>query len=70
MGLPVDELESATPQAAYPDASEFTLTLRVGSTSHSLTVYDVDSLEDERYRNAIRAILALEREQMATPAEG
>jgi hypothetical protein len=34
-----------------------------------LTVYDVDSLDDERYRNAIRAILALERDQMAKPSE-
>ena len=70
MALPIDELESATPKAAFPDSSEFTLTLRVGSTFHKLTVYDVDSLDDERHRNAIRAILALEREQMAQLSEG
>jgi len=70
MALPIDELESATPKAAFPDSAEFTLTLRVGETSHSLTVYDVDSLEDERYRSAIRSILALESETMAAPAQG
>jgi hypothetical protein len=69
LALPVDELESATPKAAYPDSSEFTLTLRVGSTSHRLTVYDVDSLEDERYRDGIRAILALERDQVSKATE-
>jgi hypothetical protein len=70
LALPIDELESATPQRAYPDSSEFTLTLRVGSSSHSLTVYDVDSLEDERYRDAIRAILALERKHVTASTEG
>lgn len=69
LALPIDELNSATPKAAYPDASEFTLTLRVESTSHRLTVYDVDSLEDERYRDGIRAILALEREQLPKASE-
>jgi hypothetical protein len=68
LALPIDELESATPKAAFPDSSEFTLVLRVGSSSHRLTVYDVDSLEDQRYRSAIRAILDLERGLLSKPA--
>jgi len=61
LALPIDELESATPSPAMPDASSFELSLRVGATSHRLITYDVDRLEDQRYRDAIRAILSLER---------
>jgi hypothetical protein len=67
--LPVDDLESASPGRALPDASMFTLALRIGSTRHSFSTYDVDGLEDRRYRDAIRAILDLERKQLAEPAE-
>ena len=67
--LPVDDLESASPGRALPDASMFTLALRIGSTRHSFSTYDVDGLEDRRYRDAIRAILDLERNQLAEPAE-
>jgi hypothetical protein len=69
LALPVHDLESADPGRALPDASLFTLDLRIGSTHHSFSTYDVDGLEDERYRDAIRAILALERKQLATPTE-
>lgn len=42
---------------AWPDASTFTLKIRVGSNSHTIKVEGVDSLIDSRYKDIVREII-------------
>lgn len=50
-------LEDASAHPLPPDQSEFTLTFRIGTSSHSFSAVAVDFLEDQRYREIIRSIL-------------
>lgn len=50
-------LEDAKANPLPPDQSSFTLTFRVGTTTHSFRAVGVDFLEDRRYREIIRRIL-------------
>ncbi len=50
-------LEDAKANPLPPDQSSFTLTFRVGTTTHSFRAVGVDFLEDQRYREIIRKIL-------------
>lgn len=43
----------------YPDSSTFALSFRVGSDTRRFTVRGVDQLQDTRYREIVRKILAV-----------
>ena len=55
----VEDLEDAQPDLVPPDTSTFTLSFRIGSTSHSFSAAAVDYLSDTRYRDIVREILAV-----------
>jgi hypothetical protein len=61
----IDHMPSARPERIAKDAAEFTITLQVGDNVHRFSVYDVDSLPDPRYREAVRMLLRASRENLA-----
>lgn len=58
-------LGSPDAAGAVPDQSRFTVTHRLGSDAGGFTVYGVDSMSDTRYRDVVRAILALGNRHLA-----
>jgi hypothetical protein len=65
----VEDLPDRPTGPAFPDQSEFTVTVRVKGTSHTFSAYGVDSLPDTRYRDVVRKILAV-ADEYAAEADG
>ena len=57
--------ENSRIQGAFPDASTFTLMIRVGSNSHTFRVEGPDSLNDSRYKEILKEIIRAS--EMHTP---
>jgi hypothetical protein len=61
----LEDLKSASADTLAPDASEFTLSFRVGEARGGFTASGVDSLADTRYREIIREILKFADKRVA-----
>jgi hypothetical protein len=55
----LETMADTSPETASPDESQFTVKYRVGQTVGEFSAVGVDTHSDGRYRNIVRAILAL-----------
>ena len=53
----LETLPDSKADGVAADQSRFTVGFRAGNAANSFTVYGVDSIEDRRYRDIVRAIL-------------